>query len=491
MGKIYLQTAKLIFLCGLLTVTLVTIPKSAKADLDPILNPGNGSCFINNPLGENMKVSQYDDPRGGGARSHRGVDIFADMCTPAPHQDGCSIVPAPSGSPLWDHGSKGYGLWIKYNCGNGVEVRYTHMNSFENGIGKVGHSGNARGTPPHIHYEVIVHLNGKGHKVDPQCVWGAHPNRERCCIGVSNCGDLGSQRTNMCDQSNRQKLWDNAAARGKIRDHATKHGPPPPGQPPSSFREGHRVDIKDCVPIIDPNKPPHGPIDDDPGNEVDPPPEWDPIPGDPTPDPPPPPTTPGKPGDDPELVPKTPTEVEKYSGCATDTWTAMVNQSVMETRRQDILNKRFIVKTKTILDYSCFDFPFGDKNNFVKRTAEKTGPIFSETAFWKNKKVPTPYPDENLFVKRELGSKSLDNALASVVGITAVSYRNGGFEHPYLSGTVPVSVDPSGSNCDVMNKLWAAAKCKHFDGVDVFYTFKELTTKEPREFPPNYKCNGG
>jgi murein DD-endopeptidase MepM/ murein hydrolase activator NlpD len=485
MGEIYQKAVITSFFLCILCAGIVLCAAPAQAGFGDPQAPG-GTCFIGNPLAaQATSVGPYGAERGGGTRSHRGVDIMAPMCTPAPHQPGCNIVPNPSnsGSPLWDHGDSGYGLWIKYSCGNNVEVRYTHMNSFENGIGKVGKSGNAKNTPPHIHYEVVVYLNGVGHKVDPQCVWGAHPNPSECCKGVSNCNGLGTQRSNMCDPTIRENLWKNAKARGYGSGLTTSHSYTE-GVAPSTFSEGHRIDREDCDPG-NTSEDHHEPIiDDSPGREVPPPPDWEPPPVNPVEPPPPPPTEPGTPGGPPELVPKTPTEVEKFSGCATDTWTAMVNQAVMETRRQDILNKRFIVKSQTVLDYACFDFP-KDADSYVKVTADKLGPVFSETKFWANKQVDII--GETITIKRELGSKSLDNALMSVVQNAAINYRNGMFTHPYLSGTAPVS--PSSNNCDLMDKIWQAAKCKHFDGVDVFYTFEDLTTKEPREFPPNYKCS--
>ena len=485
MGKIYLQTVKTsFFLCALIAGLFLWTAESKAGFGDPALGGSGSTCFIGNPLaGTSTRVGEYGAARGGGSRSHRGVDIFAEMCTPAPHQDGCNIVPGPGGSPLWDHGDSGYGLWIKYSCGNQVEVRYTHMNSFEGGIGKVGKSGNAKDTPPHVHYEVIVYLNGVGHKVDPQCVWGAHPNPSKCCEGVSPCNGLGTQRSNMCDEKVRKALWDNAKARGYGSGLTTSHSYTE-GQPPSNFTEGHRVDRENCDPG-NTSKDNHDPIEEKPpGEETPPPPDWKPPGDDYNPAEDPPPAGPGQPGGDPELVPKTETEVEKLNGCAGDTWTAMVNQAVMETRRQDILNKRFVVKSSSVLEYSCFGYPKG-ADTYVKRTADKVGPVFSETTYWKEKKVNTPYPDENLVIKRELGSKSLDNALMEVVETSMINYRNGHFTHPYLSGTVPVSAP---SDCTLMNKIWEAAKCKNFDGVDVFYTFKDLTTKEPREYPPNFKC---
>jgi murein DD-endopeptidase MepM/ murein hydrolase activator NlpD len=104
-------------------------------------------------------------PRSGG-RSHKGTDIFAPYGSPAyAVTDG--VVTRTSSS-----GNGGLGLYLRGNDGN--EYYYAHMSGFTSSPGqrvtagtqvaRVGDTGNARGGPPHIHFE--VHPGG-GYPVNP------------------------------------------------------------------------------------------------------------------------------------------------------------------------------------------------------------------------------------------------------------------------------------------------------------------------------------
>ncbi len=167
------------------------------------------------------------------------------------------------------------------------------------------------------------------------------------------------------------------------------------------------------------------------------------------------------------------------SGCAADTWTAMVNQAVLQTRREDLINKRFIVKPDSVLQYSCF-------GGQIKNAAENLGPIFSETDNWAN--VTVELYGDTTTIALDPGRNALDLALFSVVESAAHFYINNQFNHPFVSGTVPVATNGQ-SLCVTMSEIWKASKCRHFDGTDVFYTFEELVRNDPREFPPNMMCN--
>ena len=93
-------------------------------------------------------------------RTHQGVDIFAPRGTP--------VVSSTRGvvSRVADHGLGGKQVWV---IGPGGERHYyAHLDGFAEGIarydivkpgtllGYVGDTGNARGTPPHLHYGIYA-----------------------------------------------------------------------------------------------------------------------------------------------------------------------------------------------------------------------------------------------------------------------------------------------------------------------------------------------
>ena len=101
-------------------------------------------------------LDSWGAPRSEG-RSHRGVDIFAKRGTP--------VVSATKGIVL-RVGTNELGGQVVNVLGPGGQVHYyAHLDrhgSFRPGdevrpgdvLGYVGDTGNARGTPPHLHYGV-------------------------------------------------------------------------------------------------------------------------------------------------------------------------------------------------------------------------------------------------------------------------------------------------------------------------------------------------
>lgn len=89
---------------------------------------------------------------------HEGTDIFADFGTPIVTSGGGTVlgvgINAIGGNSVWVAGDDGTGFY------------YTHLLGFVEGlhvgqrvasgtvIGYVGNSGNAAGTPPHVHFEI-------------------------------------------------------------------------------------------------------------------------------------------------------------------------------------------------------------------------------------------------------------------------------------------------------------------------------------------------
>ncbi|HPF78729.1 MAG TPA: hypothetical protein PLF01_05475, partial [Alphaproteobacteria bacterium] len=444
---------------------------------------------------------------GGGTRYHKGYDANVPRGTlvppPSINKNGASVscnvmkppaglnaathakgVPSNAANPtigqewLWATDPGGYGYYMVFDCSNviGKEmlVRYAHVEGFNDGQQVITGRTAINSSAPHVHVEVAL----QGTLVDPECLWGSRPDRKCPTTGKPDlCGsDYDAMKqdcvNNKMDTGNCQSKIPGSGTSTAVSNAYNTPGADKPhteaevykgGAPPDTDGEG------DFPPGEYTYTPP---IDDGPGGGGG---------GDPDPPiTPPDPDVPGNPGSNPTLTPEPTTEPEELSGCAADTWTAMVNQAVMETRREDILNKRFIVKPDSVIDYSCYDL-------YVKKTGESAGPIFSETKKWAN--LPVDLIGKTVVVQRELGSKSLDNSLMSTVQSVVTNYRRGQFNNPMLAGSAPVSVTAGQTNCDVMAKVWKAAKCKNFDDVAVFYTFNDLRTKEPREYPANMKCN--
>ncbi len=101
--------------------------------------------------------SFFGDARDGGARDHHGVDIFAPRGTP--------VVAAADGyvTRVRTGGLGGKTVWMRTSAG-GASLYYAHLDSqiarprtrVETGdtLGLVGNTGNARTTPPHLHFGI-------------------------------------------------------------------------------------------------------------------------------------------------------------------------------------------------------------------------------------------------------------------------------------------------------------------------------------------------
>ena len=120
------------------------------------------------PVGEPHNFTNtWGAPRSGG-RSHQGVDIFADIGIPLYAYQGGEVR-------LTSSRLGGTSLWITTDAGD--RYYYAHLSRYAPGIetgsivetgqlvGYNGNTGNARFTPPHLHWE--IHPANRNGAVDP------------------------------------------------------------------------------------------------------------------------------------------------------------------------------------------------------------------------------------------------------------------------------------------------------------------------------------
>ncbi|MGY5846218.1 peptidoglycan DD-metalloendopeptidase family protein [Salegentibacter sp. HM20] len=113
-------------------------------------------------MGNSAIKSFWGANRDGGARSHEGIDIFANRGTP--------VIAATNGR-IGFTGEKGLGgkqVWLRDSKRN-LSLYYAHLDSIANvsgnvkigdTLGFVGNTGNARTTPPHLHFGIYRSYRG-------------------------------------------------------------------------------------------------------------------------------------------------------------------------------------------------------------------------------------------------------------------------------------------------------------------------------------------
>jgi murein DD-endopeptidase MepM/ murein hydrolase activator NlpD len=101
--------------------------------------------------------------RAGGSRRHQGMDIFAPMGAPIYATADGEVVYSERRSG--DGGSAGFGMAVQLKHADGYTTKYAHLSKLKgyskgdrvnagDVIGYVGDTGNAKGTPPHLHFEI-------------------------------------------------------------------------------------------------------------------------------------------------------------------------------------------------------------------------------------------------------------------------------------------------------------------------------------------------
>ena len=144
-------------------------PRASTRRAGPSFIAGNGSwmCPVQGPR---AFTNDWGDPRSGGRR-HQGTDILAPRGTP--------VVASVSGTAR-GHNSRLGGISYYLMGDDGNEYFGTHLDSLSGASGRVsqgtvlgyvGNTGNARGGPTHLHFE--IHPGG-GRAVNPYPTLAQH-----------------------------------------------------------------------------------------------------------------------------------------------------------------------------------------------------------------------------------------------------------------------------------------------------------------------------
>lgn len=149
---------------------------AADIDYDIAMARGGSLPFPVTGGGSGDIGSGFGAPRDGGARAHHGVDIFADRGTPVRAVANGRVRTGTAGIG-------GNHVWLSSGAlgVTGARYYYAHLDGFavDSGarvktgdvLGYVGNTGNARTTPPHLHFGIYT---GSG-PVDPAPFLGAPP----------------------------------------------------------------------------------------------------------------------------------------------------------------------------------------------------------------------------------------------------------------------------------------------------------------------------
>jgi len=122
--------------------------------------PGAVATWVCPVAGRSRFIDDFGAPRGGG-RTHEGIDLLAPRGTP--------VVASVNGVVVRHDQPRG-GLSFYLRGDDGLTYYAAHLATFVRGdgrvrmgeiIGTVGDTGNARGGPTHLHFEII---NSKGPK---------------------------------------------------------------------------------------------------------------------------------------------------------------------------------------------------------------------------------------------------------------------------------------------------------------------------------------
>ena len=141
----------------------------------------------------NDLYNSWGDSRDGGKRKHRGIDIFASKGTP--------VVAVADGiiSFIGDQPKGGHCVWLTTEAG--ASFYYAHLDRWASGLyegmevrsgdllGYVGNTGNAKTTPPHLHFGI----NENDEMVNPYPILTKATVVKRARIAVELGGAMGTR----------------------------------------------------------------------------------------------------------------------------------------------------------------------------------------------------------------------------------------------------------------------------------------------------------
>ncbi|HEU4838983.1 MAG TPA: M23 family metallopeptidase [Micavibrio sp.] len=433
-----------ILAAGLLVLLAAsTLSVTAHAQQSVVINPPT-SAKLNQPF--QMRTA---------TRAHRGHDYHLSCGTTVNTQ-----------APVKCGVAGGYGNLAEASHGCGVTTRYAHLNNCVKGSTSVV-SGGARGSQGagnsegcHLHYEIRIDNTA----VNPASAFGQ----------------------NLCDPAVRQKLIQEAqsilggkAGGGGGMTEGQTTGSGTPGE--TTTTDSNNIQSVTYIPGGTATNSGAGYFevvhtDGRVTHEVD-------LRGEGIATSQIPPTTE-------EFIQSTSNTNNPVTGCATDTWTAMINQSVLQTRREMAINQRYIVKPDSVMAYSCLSEQF-------TLVGQHAG-VLSESQRWANKQVDI-LNGNTVTVTVDMGSNSLDGAINNVATEPYEFFLQSFYNYDFLAGQASgLTGSPEGDEdgmsqshapCGAMSKVWQIAKCMNVTDDPLFPKFEELISTDPRKFPSNYKCN--
>jgi peptidoglycan LD-endopeptidase LytH len=169
--------------------------KQFAARAQALFSPLNGTSLQMPVVGvqPNDLYNSWGDPRDGGRRRHKGIDIFAPKGTP--------IVAVSNGiiSYIGEQPKGGNCLWLTTE--DGASFYYAHLDRWAPGLfegmevrsgdllGYVGNTGNAKTTPPHLHFAV----NENDEMVNPYPILTRAAVVKRARVALDSGSALGTR----------------------------------------------------------------------------------------------------------------------------------------------------------------------------------------------------------------------------------------------------------------------------------------------------------